>query len=46
MKKPDIIAALEHVIEVFENLGIGYYIDGSVASSAYGIARATWASEL
>jgi len=41
MKKPDTVAALELVIEVFENLGIGYYIGGSVASSAYGIARAT-----
>ncbi|MBC8229537.1 hypothetical protein H8E77_08325 [bacterium] len=41
MKKPDTVAALERVIEVFENLGIGYYIGGSIASSAYGIARAT-----
>jgi hypothetical protein len=41
MKKPDIIVALDMVIECFEELGIAYYIGGSVASSAYGIARAT-----
>src|SRR4030042_448163 len=41
MKKPDIIAALDMVIRCFEKLGIAYYIGGSVASSAYGIARAT-----
>jgi len=41
MKKPDIIIALDMVIACFEKLGIAYYIGGSVASSAYGIARAT-----
>ena len=41
MKKPDIIVALDMVILCFEKLGIVYYIGGSVASSAYGIARAT-----
>lgn len=41
MKKPDIIVALDMVIRCFEKLGIAYYIGGSVASSAYGIARAT-----
>jgi len=41
MKKPDILLALEPVVEAFENLGIDYYIGGSVASSVYGIARAT-----
>jgi hypothetical protein len=41
MKKPDIIVALDMVVECFEKLGIAYYIGGSVASSAYGIARAT-----
>ena len=41
MKKPDIIVALDMVIGCFEELGIAYYIGGSVASSAYGIARAT-----
>jgi hypothetical protein len=33
--------ALEPVIDAFEALGISYQIGGSVASSAYGIARAT-----
>lgn len=41
MKKPDIIAALDMVTGCFEKVGITYYIGGSVASSAYGIARAT-----
>lgn len=41
MKKPDIIVALDMVVGCFEILGIAYYIVGSVASSAYGIARAT-----
>jgi sugar/nucleoside kinase (ribokinase family) len=41
MKKPDIIVALDMVIGCFEKLGVAYYIGGSVASSAYGIARAT-----
>lgn len=41
MKKPDIIVALDMVVECFEKLGIAYYIGGSVASSAYGMARAT-----
>jgi len=41
MEKPDIIVALDKVIGSFEKLGIAYYIGGSVASSAYGIARAT-----
>ncbi len=41
MKKNDIIEALNKVIECFDKLGIMYYIGGSVASSTYGIARAT-----
>ena len=41
MKKTDIISAIDMVIECFERLGIDYCIGGSVASSAYGIARAT-----
>ena len=41
MKKPDIIAALDMLIGCFEKVGTAYYIGGSVASSAYGIARAT-----
>jgi hypothetical protein len=41
MIKSDIIAAVEPVINAFNELGILYCIGGSVASSAYGIARAT-----
>lgn len=41
MKNPDILAATEPVAKAFEELGILYYIGGSVASSAYGIARST-----
>ena len=41
MKQTDIIKALSKVIECFNKQGITYYIGGSVASSAYGIARAT-----
>lgn len=41
MKSPDILTALGPVIDAFKKLGVSYYIGGSVASSAYGIARAT-----
>ena len=41
MKKPDILAALESLVEVFEKMAILYYIGGSLCSSAFGIARAT-----
>ncbi len=41
MKTPDIVIALEPVIKAFEVLDVSYYIGGSVASSTYGIARAT-----
>ena len=41
MDTPDILTAAGPVAEAFENLGIHYYIGGSVASSVYGIARST-----
>jgi hypothetical protein len=41
MKKNEIAEALEPVIKTFDELGILYYIGGSIASSAYGIARTT-----
>lgn len=41
MKKNDIIEALNKVVACFDKLGIKYYIGGSVASSAHGMARAT-----
>ena len=41
MSTGDIRAAIEPVTEAFDELGVQYYIGGSVASSAYGLARAT-----
>jgi hypothetical protein len=41
MSKPDILAALEKAVEAFDRMGIEYIIGGSVASSVYGMARAT-----
>jgi len=38
---PDIILALRPVVEAFDNLNVGYYIGGSLASSAHGLPRAT-----
>jgi len=41
MKEPDIIEIALGVVRIFEALGIEYYIGGSLASSAFGIARST-----
>ncbi len=41
MKKTEILKAIEPIIKAFEELGVLYYVGGSIASSAYGIARAT-----
>jgi hypothetical protein len=41
MKTPDIFIALKPVIHIFEKLSIPYYIGGSIASSIFGMARAT-----
>jgi hypothetical protein len=41
LKKPDILTATEPVAKAFENLGVPYFIGGSVASSAYGMPRST-----
>lgn len=41
MKPPDIIEVTLKVVKIFEKLGIVYHIGGSLASSAFGIARAT-----
>ncbi len=41
MKKNEIISALEPLLRAFNELGILYYISGSIASSALGKARAT-----
>lgn len=41
MKHPDIIEISLKIVRVFEKLGIAYHISGSLASSAFGIPRAT-----
>ena len=41
MTDPDLIRALSPILRVFEETEIPYYISGSLASSVYGIARAT-----
>jgi hypothetical protein len=41
MTDSDLVVALLGVAEVFEALGVRYYLGGSVASSAHGIARAS-----
>ncbi len=41
MTAPDILNALNPVVNAFEQLSIPYYISGSVASSIHGMARAT-----
>ncbi|MBI3933021.1 MAG: hypothetical protein HY317_06370 [Acidobacteria bacterium] len=41
MTAPEILSALAPVVEALQALGVGYYVGGSVASSAHGAARAT-----
>ena len=41
MRPPEILEALAPVVEAFEALGVGYYVGGSVASSAHGLPRAS-----
>ncbi|MCD6116385.1 hypothetical protein J7K93_05180 [bacterium] len=41
MQKSEILSALQPVVNALEKLSIPYYIGGSIASSVYGIARAT-----
>jgi len=41
MQNKELIAAVEPVVKVFNQLGILYYIGGSIASSVYGMPRAT-----
>jgi hypothetical protein len=41
MELLDTLVIVEPVVEVFERLGIAYYIGGSVTSSIHGIPRAT-----
>jgi hypothetical protein len=41
MTVTEIVESLRPVVEVFERLCVRYYLSGSVASSGYGVARAT-----
>lgn len=41
MQNPDILQAIQPLLTTFEKLSIPYYIGGSIASSIYGMARAT-----
>jgi hypothetical protein len=41
MNAPEIVAAIEPIVEALEELGVTYHIGGSVASSVHGIPRLT-----
>lgn len=41
MSAPDILIATHTLVEALEELGIGYFIGGSVASSIHGLPRST-----
>ncbi len=41
MSQNELVAAVMPVVRLFEQLGVAYYIGGSVASSAYGLPRTT-----
>jgi hypothetical protein len=41
MTEADLVAALRPVAEAFDALGVRYFLSGSVASSAHGVARAS-----
>lgn len=45
-ERPDLLAALTPVVEVLEGLDVVHQLGGSVASSAYGHARATMGVDL
>jgi hypothetical protein len=44
MNVDGIIAAIIPIVTALEQLGVAYYIGGSVVSSIYGIPRATFES--
>ena len=46
MNTSQVLAAITPVVEAFEQLGVLYHIGGSVASSVYGILRATIDADL
>ena len=41
MTEADLVAALQPVAAAFDMLGVRYFLGGSVASSAHGVARAS-----
>src|SRR5437762_7774633 len=41
MSMPDVLSSMIPVVDAFEQLGVPYYIGGSVASLAHGIYRTT-----
>lgn len=41
MRESDLVAALRPVADALDALGVRYYLGGSIASSAHGIARAS-----
>lgn len=41
MVSPDVLAAVTPVVEALERLDVAYYLGGSIASSAHGVARST-----
>ncbi len=41
MTEADLVAALRPVVEAFDALGVRYFLGGSIASSAHGVARAS-----
>lgn len=41
MTDSDLVAALRPITDAFDALGVRYYLSGSVASSAHGVARAS-----
>ena len=41
MTAPDVLAAAQPVAELFERLGVRYYVGGSLASSMRGVPRAS-----
>jgi len=41
MQPCEVLAAVTPVVEALKRLGVDYYLGGSIASSAYGVARAT-----
>jgi hypothetical protein len=41
MRESDLVAALRPVADALDTLGVRYYLTGSIASSAHGVARAS-----